>query len=106
MTLKKDVLFYLKIPPSQKLETGKLKIPFTIVQCARKILNKVGQKSVSPAHLNTHGNNAMNKMKLWKMFKGSTSKVIRRIISKFQKDFEICGYEETLSSLRKIASDL
>ena len=46
---------------------------------------------------------AINKMKLWKMFKGSTTKVIRQLIVKYQKDFEICGYEETLEGLRKIA---
>ena len=44
----------------------------------------------------------MNKMKLWKMFKGSTAKVIKKIITKYQKDFEMCGYEETLDGLRNI----
>ena len=72
----------------------------------RTILREVGQEWVAPAHFNNHGNNAMNKMKLWKMFKGSTVRVIRQIIVKYQKDFEICGYEETLEGLRKIAKVL
>ena len=72
----------------------------------RTILRGVGQEWFAPAHFNNHGNNAMNKMKLWKMFKGSTVRVIRQIIVKYQKDFEICGYEETLDELRKIAKVL
>ena len=74
-----------------------------LTSCFRTILREVGQEWVAPAHFNNHGNNAINKMKLWKMFKGSTTKVIRQLIVKYQKDFEICGYEETLEGLRKIA---
>ena len=66
----------------------------------------MGQEWIAPAHFNSHGNNVMNKMKLWKMFRGSTAKVIKKLIVKYQKDFEICGYEETLDGLRNIAKVL
>ena len=51
-----------------------------LTSCFRTILREVGQEWVAPAHFNNHGNNAINKMKLWKMFKGSTTRVIRQLI--------------------------
>ena len=56
--------------------------------------------------LNWNSKQTIQMMQLWKMFKGSTVRVIRQIIVKYQKDFEICGYEETLDGLRKIAKVL
>ena len=77
---------------------------FHPTSCFRTILREVGQGWVAPAHFNNHGNNSINKMKLWKILKGSTARVIRQLIVKYRKDFEICGYEETLEELRKIAT--
>ena len=62
----------------------------------------MGLGSLQPAHMNSHGNNSLNKQKIYEMFSNSTISDIRKIVEKYEKDLEICGYDWTLKMLHEI----
>ena len=68
----------------------------------RKILSGVGLDWLKPAHKNNHGSQSLTKQKIWKILKHSTVSEIQKIIKKYEKDFELCGYDWTLETLQKI----
>ena len=68
----------------------------------RKILSGVGLGWLQPAHKNSHGNQSLTKKKIWRIFKRSSITEIQKIIKKYQKDFELCGYDWTLETLQEI----
>jgi len=52
------------------------------------------------AHFNSHGNNSLSKEQLAKLFRKLSADDIKLIITKYEKDFDICGYQETLKDLK------
>jgi len=69
---------------------------------SRKILSGVGLGWLQPAHKNNHGSQSLTKQKIWKIFRYSTVSDIQKIIKKYEKDFELCGYDWTLDTLQEI----
>lgn len=57
---------------------------------------------LAPAHFNSHGNNSLGKEQLAKLFRKTSAEDIRLIIRRYEKDFDICGYHETLNDLRTL----
>ena len=71
----------------------------------RKILLQSGLDWLSPPHKNNHGTNSLQGQNLTELFSNSSTTTISMIVSKYRKDFELCGYEETLSHLQKMAEE-
>ena len=61
-------------------------------------MSKVGlDKKVKISHSNNHGSQSLRKKEVMSLFKGMDKHVIERLVEELRPDFEICGYEETLS---------
>ena len=65
------------------------------------ILQTVGAGWIAPAHNNNRGSH--KKYNMEEIFANSSSEDIRGIVERFNMDFRICGYDDTLETLRKIS---
>ena len=77
-------------------------------------MRRAGFPLRAPPHLNNHGSSSLEGNKVSSLFRSNIPTYhiflrqvgpndIQQLILKFGKDFEICGYETTLSELREVA---
>ena len=69
----------------------------------RLILETAGLGWVAPSHQNDRGSHATKVTDIPRIFGQSSSKVIRGIIERYNMDFRICGYEQSLQQLISMA---
>ena len=79
---------------------GWLSLPKLIL--FRFILSKSDLSWLAPSHKNIHGSNSLSSLNLTNLFSNTSSITISKIISKYEKDFQLCGYEDTLHQLQNL----
>lgn len=74
----------------------------TFQEDVRFILSKSDLSWLAPSHKNIHGSNSLSSLNLTNLFSNTSSFTISKIISKYEKDFQLCGYEDTLHQLQNL----
>ena len=66
------------------------------------LLESVGAGWIAPAHANNRGSHKTYDME--DIFMNSSSEDVMGIVERYHMDFRICGYEETMETLRRISA--
>ena len=65
---------------------------------SRSILSVRGkEKSVYLSHSNNHGSQTVSKEEIRKLFSGMPRNTIQIFVETLRPDFEVCGYQKSLS---------
>jgi len=73
----------------------------------RAVLESSSLGHLAPSHYNIHGNNTLtNKvLDIDRLFGGVDPQVVVNITHRYQKDFLLCGYHDSLASLQKLTRE-
>ena len=74
----------------------------TFSEDVRHILQTAGAGWIAPAHANNRGSHKTYDME--DIFMNSSSEDVMGIVERYHMDFRICGYEETMETLRRISA--
>ena len=69
----------------------------------RFLLTSSGLSWLAPSHKNVHGSNSLASQNITNLFSNSSSSTIMKIVSRYEKDFQLCGYEDTMQELQVLA---
>ena len=86
--------------PGTQLGTAQSQLFHTMF---RFLLTSSGLGWLAPSHKNVHGSNSLASQNITNLFSNSSSSTIEKIISRYEKDFRLCGYEDTMQELQVLA---
>ena len=75
----------------------------TFAEDVGHILETAGAGWIVPAHANNRGSHKTYNME--EIFVNSSSEDVRGIVDRYYMDFRICGYDDTMETLREISEE-